>query len=144
MAIVSLTRLKLRRFWFLPAFLRHANASTAQLEGMPGFTGGYLASNWKWTFWTVSHWETREAMRAYRGSGAHAAAMKRLPAWCDEAAVATVEADGLALPSPGEAVRFMEEHGRLTRVDKPSRAQAAKICWPDGRIPRVVRRIVPR
>ncbi|GGC15002.1 hypothetical protein GCM10011494_37280 [Novosphingobium endophyticum] len=142
MATVSLTRLKLRRFWHLPAFLRHANASAEQLKNTPGFTGGYLAFNWKWTFWTVSCWQSREAMRAYRGSGAHAAAMKRLPGWCDEAAIATVEVEDLALPSPDEATRLMKAHGRLTRVDKPSRAQQTQECWPDGRVPRIGKRIV--
>jgi len=143
MTVVSITRLKLRRFWNLPAFLHHANASAAQLKDTPGFTGGYLAFNWKWTFWTVSHWQSRDAMRAYRTSGAHAAAMKLLPGWCDEAAVATIEAEGLALPSPEEATRLMRQHGRLARVNKPSKAHAAQQCWPDGRIPRIGQRIVP-
>jgi hypothetical protein len=143
MTVVSLTRLRLRRFWHLPAFLRHANASAGQLRNMPGFTGGYLAFNWKWTFWTVSCWQSREAMHAYRGSGAHAAAMKHLPVWCEEAAVATIEGEGLVLPPPAEATRLMKEHGRLTRVDNPSRAQQALECWPDGRVPGISRRIVP-
>lgn len=143
MPVVSLTRLRLRRFWYLPAFLRHANASAAQLQSTPGFMGGYLASNWKWTFWTVSNWESRDAMRAYRASGAHALAMKRLPGWCDEAAVATVEVELAALPAPVEATRLMQESGRLTRVDKPSPAHEAQACWPDRRIPKVVRQITP-
>lgn len=143
MPLVSLTRLRLRRFWYLPAFLRHSNASAAQLKTTPGFIGGYLAFNWKWTFWTVSSWDSREAMRAFRSSGAHAMAMRRLPVWCDEAAVATIEVELPEPPSPAEATRLMKEHGRLTRVDHPSPAQVAQTCWTDGRVPRVLQGIKP-
>lgn len=143
MPVVSLTRLRLRRFWYLPVFFRHANASAAQLKGMPGFIGGYLASNWKWTFWTVSVWESHQEMRAYRGSGAHAVAMRRLPKWCDEAAVATIDVEQVAPPSPIEITRVMQENGRLTWVNKPSQAHTARKCWTDGRVPKVVQRITP-
>ena len=88
MTFVSLTRLRIRALWFMLGFAFHALRSNRQVRSTPGFLGGSLLLDRKRTFWTMTAWDSEEAMRAYRTSGAHKAAMPTLSHWCDEASVA--------------------------------------------------------
>jgi hypothetical protein len=125
---ISLTRLRLRRWWYLPEFFWRSARSIAQAKSSVGFLAGATLADKRRTFWTMTGWENEAAMKAYRGVGAHQAAMKRLPGWCDEACVAHYSADGL--PSWAEAWDHMTEHARFTPVDKPSQAHLEKRIDP--------------
>jgi len=86
MPFVSVTRLHLRSAWgFLP-FIWHTFRSNAQAKRAPGYLGGCLNRDAHGAYWTVTVWESREAMMAFRGSGAHRAAMPRIADLSDEAA----------------------------------------------------------
>jgi hypothetical protein len=74
-------------------------------------------------FWTRTLWRDETAMRAFMLSGAHRGAMQRLPAWCDEAAVAHWHHDALEPPSWAECHRRLREQGRASKVSFPSPAQ---------------------
>ncbi|MEA3040111.1 MAG: hypothetical protein QOE79_2624 [Sphingomonadales bacterium] len=91
-------------------------------------------------FWTVTLWRDVEAMRAYRRSGAHLAAMPKLLGWCDEAAVATLS-DVEALPEPEEAARRLAAEGRLSKVRYPSPAHSGGAVCPDAAVPRATQRL---
>ena len=143
MPCVSITRLKLRHWWTVPAFLRAAGASASQLRDTPGFVDGYLAFNSGHVYWTVSLWASKKAMQSYRFADAHGEAMKKVPGWCSEAAVATLDLAVAAAPSPGEIVRLFEAHGRLSKVDKPTAAHEQGLVWPDRRVPSMGKRIIP-
>lgn len=143
MTVVSITRLKLNHWWLVPTFLRHAGASARQISATPGFVDGYLAFSSGHTYWTVSLWASKKAMRAFSLAGAHAEAMKRTPGWCKEASVATIEMRVPQAPSPAEIVRLLEKHGRLIAVNKPSAAQQQGLAWPDRQVPRMGKRIAP-
>ena len=87
-------------------------------------------------FWTVTEWGDAKAMQAYRRTGAHLKAMPKLLEWCDEASVATLE-DASEIPiEPAEAARRLRLDGRISKVRKPSPAQARGELWPDGILPR--------
>ena len=127
---VSVTRLRLRSFRFLPGFFRHAGASTRQLRDSPGFEGGYLARQGFLTYWTITMWADAEAMRRYRAEAAHLAAMPKLLHWCDEAAIAHWTQESAGLPTLEEARSRLAGEGRLSKVLHPSAAHAAGEVQP--------------
>ena len=125
MTALSLTRLRLRAWRFLPGFVPLALRSAGQAERAAGFLdGAVLAEPTRLVFWTLTAWTDAEAMRAYTLSGPHRAAMGRLAAWCDESAVARWEAPDAALPDWQEADRRLRACGRPSKVRHPSAAHA--------------------
>jgi quinol monooxygenase YgiN len=141
---VSVTRLRLRSIRFLPAFFWHAEASTRQVRRSPGFAGGYLANQGGLTFWTVTLWADEAAMRAYRSTAAHRAAMPKLLRWCDEASVAHWRQEGGEEAPPPDTVRQrLGQEGRLSKVAHPSAAHAAGTVQPSPAPLRLARVIAP-
>lgn len=88
MSFISLTRLHLRSKRYFPSFFWHSWKSIQQAKGSPGFLEGRLARDGDGGLWTVTAWESEEAMRAYRITGAHMRARPKLLNWCDEASIA--------------------------------------------------------
>jgi hypothetical protein len=121
---ISITRLRVRHWWYLPEFLWRSRQSTAQAAKADGFIGGYTLADRHRVFWTMTGWKDEAAMRAYRGAGAHRTVMPKLANWCDEAMVAHFHAD--ELPTWSEAWQRMSASGRLTPVAHPSEGQKAK------------------
>jgi hypothetical protein len=125
MPFVSVTRLKIRSLWFMPAFVVYALRSARQAEKSAGFLGGALMrDNWQ-AFWTITVWADAKAMETYRSSGMHRKAMPRLMNWCDEASLAHWVQDAEDVPSWPEAYRRLVNEGRPSKVRHPSAAQTA-------------------
>lgn len=124
----SITRLRLRSLFTLPAFLRAAQAINAQLSQAPGFLDGATLAEGRLVFWTRSAWTDVEAMKAFRDAGAHRAAMPKLLDWCDEAAVAQWE--GEAETDWDAIYARLVEQGRLSRVRRPTPAHLARRFAP--------------
>jgi hypothetical protein len=120
--LISVTRLRLRHWRFLPAFSLYTFRSARQTLKTDGFMAGQLANGPKLSYWTVTLWRDAEAMRQFRNSGAHLAAMPKLVDWCDEGAVAHTETDVRKLPTLEEAYRLLKEKGRVSPVRHPSPA----------------------
>ena len=120
MIFVSLTRLRLRSFRFVPLFFAHAIRSVSQVKKAPGFLHGALLDDRSWTFWTMTAWDSQENMRQFMTTGAHKSAMPHLLHWCDEACVAHWEQPEDSLPSWTEADKRMREEGRASKVRNPS------------------------
>jgi hypothetical protein len=116
----SVTRLRVRSIRFLPAFLWYTFQTQHQVERAPGFVGGRLLVDTKNTYWTLTVWESEKAMKAFRGAGAHARVMSRLPKWCDEAAYAHWSPQDDTIPEWTEAHQRLVAEGRLSRVDHPA------------------------
>ncbi|MCJ2007811.1 DUF3291 domain-containing protein [Methylobacterium sp. E-016] len=136
---ISLTRLRLRSWRFVPGFAWYGVRSGLQARNAAGYRDGALLDDAKLTFWTVTAWADEAAMRAYVLAGDHRAAMGKLSRWCDEASVAHWIAPGL--PDWPEADRRMRETGRPSKVRHPSPAHAALADDPPrtprgGRLPR--------
>lgn len=128
MAFNSITRLRLRSVFALPAFARASRAISAQAAASEGFIcGAVLAEGWM-VFWTRTSWESEAAMKAFRDSDAHREAMPKLLNWCDEALVAHWEgepdADWVHLHAR------MAREGRKSKVKRPSKAHQERRVGP--------------
>lgn len=139
MVLVSATRLRVRSFLFLPAFILATNRSNGQAAAALGFRKGQLVVDHGRVFWTVTMWDDAASMRAYRDSGSHAAAMRRIGDWCDEAATATWEQGSEELPGMDELGRRMVDGARFVKLPNASRAHLAGAAMPPR--PRTVRAI---
>jgi hypothetical protein len=124
--LASVTRLRVRSVWFLPLFLWRTHQSQRQVGRSPGFVGGRLLVDAHRTYWTLTVWQDERAMKNFRGSGAHASVMKRLPQWCDEGAYAHWILADDAIPTWPEAHERLVAEGRLSRVEHPSAAHVAR------------------
>jgi len=120
MIFVSLTRLRVRSFRFVPLFVLHTFRSLRQVKKAPGFQHGALLADRSWTFWTMTAWDTQESMRQFMTTGSHSRAMPHLLDWCDEAALAHWSQPETTLPSWTEADKRIREGGRSSKVRNPS------------------------
>ena len=125
MPFISVTRLRVGSWRYLPQFVWYVLKTARQAERASGFFGGRLLREVRNTFWTVSAWEGEMAMRAYRNAGAHREVMPKLLDWCDEASVVHWSQVDLEIPDWQEAHRRMVEAGRASKVKHPSPAQEA-------------------
>ncbi len=123
MPFVSITRLRVRSFRYLPIFLIAAFRSARQAKNAPGNLAVSLLSDANFTFWTRTLWNDERSMRAFMLAGAHRHIMPRLLQWCDEAAVAHWLQESPEPPSWQEAYRRLQHEGRASKVDHPSAAQ---------------------
>jgi quinol monooxygenase YgiN len=122
MALVSITRLRLRSWRFVPGFIWHAFRSRRQARAAPGNLDAAVLNEAHRTFWTCTVWRDEAAMLAFMRSGAHRRAMSHLPHWCDEAAVARWQQDITVLPDWLTVHHRMTAEGRRSQVKHPSPA----------------------
>jgi hypothetical protein len=141
MALISVTRLRVRSVIYLPQFFWNTFKSMRQAERSAGFLGGRLLVNAKNVFWTVTIWKDAVAMNAYRTGGAHRRAMPKLLNWCDEAAVVHWTQESSEIPSWQEVHQRMVGEGKPSKVNHPSPDQASKhIPAPEpSRIERILK-----
>jgi hypothetical protein len=124
MVFISITRLRIRSFRFLPGFVVYTWRALRQVRSAEGFREGKLLPDRKMTFWTMTAWESEDSMRRYMTSGAHKAAMPKLMGWCDEASVVHWVQSEAQLPSWVEADRRMRAEGRISKVRNASSEHA--------------------
>ncbi|MGC1416021.1 MAG: DUF3291 domain-containing protein [Candidatus Acidiferrum sp.] len=120
MPLVSVTRLRVRSWRFLPSFFFYAVRSARQAGGADGNLAVKLLNDRNRTFWTVTLWASEADMKKFMISGAHGRAMRKLLHWCDEAALARWSQETSALPSWTEAHSRLESDGRPSKVNHPS------------------------
>jgi hypothetical protein len=130
MALISVTRLRLRSVRFLPQFVWWGFRSGVQAKRARGNVTATGLQDSHLTFWTLTAWTDENSMRAFMLSGAHKRAMPKLVEWCDEASVVHWHQESADLPSWTEAHQRMVEEGRLSRVRYPSDSQVAKRITP--------------
>ncbi|MBF2080477.1 MAG: hypothetical protein IGR76_18645 [Synechococcales cyanobacterium T60_A2020_003] len=123
---VSVTRLRLRSPWTLPAFYWYTGRSFRQVKNAPGHLASTPRRQPNFTFWTLTVWHDQAAMRAYRSSGAHRQAMPKLATWCDEASYTHWEQQGASLPTWEVAESQMKSEGHFSPVKHPSSAHAER------------------
>jgi hypothetical protein len=125
MALVSVTRLRVRAWRFLPGFLVLASRSGRQAKRAEGNLGTSLFAEANRTFWTLTAWTDEAAMRRFMLDGAHGRGMRRLLTWCDEAAVAHWTQPAPELPTWAAAHQRLQAEGRRSKVLHPSAAHEA-------------------
>ena len=125
MPLISVTRLRIRGWRFMPAFGLQAFRTFSQARRAPGNLGVDALNDAHRTFWTRTAWTDEAAMRAYIRAAPHGPAMRRLAEWCDEASVAHWTQESAALPDWIEVHRRMQAEGRPSRVLHPTEAHLA-------------------
>lgn len=125
MFLVSVTRLRIRSWRFMPAFAVMALRTGNQVREAEGNLATHILRDGARIVWTMSMWKSEAAMRAYILAGAHRQAMRKLLEWCDEASVVHWEQEGAELPTWSEAHARMQNEGRPSKVHHPSEAQQA-------------------
>jgi hypothetical protein len=122
MPFVSITRLRVRSFRHLPAFIVYSILSSRQANAVPGNISAVTFKDAGLVFWTRSVWRDEASMRAFMTSGAHLRVMPHLLDWCDEAALVHWVQDSEEPPPWPEAHRRMLAEGRRSKVRHPSEA----------------------
>jgi heme-degrading monooxygenase HmoA len=125
MPFVSITRLRVRSWRYLPGFFLQAFRSGNQAKSARGNLAVTILREVKRTFWTRTVWTSEQDMKAYMIAGAHGKAMRRLLEWCDEAALAHWTQESAEPPSWEEAHRRLQQSGRASKVNHPSEDQRA-------------------
>lgn len=120
MSFVSITRLRVRAIRFLPFFALHAARTLRQVKRAPGFQEGSLLADRRWTYWTMTVWDTHDSMRRYMTAGSHKTAMPHLLNWCDESSVVHWDQVDSMPPSWEDAETRMRQEGRASKVRAPS------------------------
>jgi hypothetical protein len=129
---VSVTRLHVRKWRFLPSFVIYALRSRRQAENGVGFLGGRFATEFPFGFWTITVWADEQAMRRFRNAGDHLKAMPRLLDWCDEASYTHWQKDDSAIPTATVAFERLRDIGKLSKVRHPSAAHTSGQTAPRG------------
>jgi heme-degrading monooxygenase HmoA len=124
-------------------FTIYSLRSASQARRSPGFLGGWLGSSGNRSFWTVTVWDDEAAMKRFRDSGIHKAAMPKMLNWADEGAMARYQQDHTEPPTGAEAMAALDARGRTSKVHHPTPAHAAGKTVPDGRPPFVGRVLSP-
>lgn len=130
MAIVSITRLRVRSSRYLIPFLFYALRSTRQAKHAQGNIAISLLRDTDRTFWTRTVWTTESAMKDYMLAGAHRQAMRKLLEWCDEASLVHWEQQDDREPGWAESHQRLQSQGRLSKVNHPSPAHKSFLIRP--------------
>jgi uncharacterized protein DUF3291 len=120
MPIISVTRLHLRSVRFLPAFSWYTFATIRQAKQTAGNLGIKLRKTNGLAFWTLTQWQSVEAMKKFMFASPHKEAMLKLPYWCDEGSFADWHQDSSEWPPWDEAAQKLRASGQLTKVLHPS------------------------
>jgi len=132
MPVVSVTRLRVRSWRFLPIFFLYALRSTRQATRAPGNLATRLFTDRNSVFWTATTWATEAAMKRFMVSGVHGRAMRKLRYWCDEAALVHWTQEHDAMPTWSEAHARLQSEGRRSKVNHPSPAHLT-LRFPEPR-----------
>jgi hypothetical protein len=125
MPLVSITRLRVRSWLYLPMFAVQDLRSARQASKAEGNIATRLLRDRHRTFWTSTIWTTEAAMKAFMLSGTHGQVMRKLLNWCDEAAVAHWNQESAELPLWTEVFERLQRDGRPSKVNHPSPAHTA-------------------
>jgi len=104
----------------LPYFLLANESIVRSLKKIGGFVAGKELVDKGFTFWTVTLWESDQAMKSFRNSDPHKKAMRKLPDWCDEAAYAHWLQEDKVIPAWDLVYKKLMTDGKTTKVKRPS------------------------
>lgn len=122
MPIISVTRLRVRSWRYLPAFLITSLRTGGQAKKAPGNLAVKILQDRRKTFWTCTAWESEADIRAFMLAPPHGPVMRKLLDWCDEAALVRWSQPGSELPAWDVAHLRMQREGRTSKVNHPSEA----------------------
>ena len=120
MPVISITRLRVRSWAYLPPFAVQTLRSAFQAARSDGNLAMNLLREPGNTFWTCTSWSSEAAMKAFMHAKPHGPTMRRLLEWCDEAALVHWTQEELELPTWEEAHKRIQKEGRRSKVNHPS------------------------
>jgi|SRR6185369_15304618 len=123
--VVSITRMRIRRWWFLPAFFLTSLRAARQAARAEGNVATSLLRERHRVFWTRTLWASEDAMKTFMHATPHGPAMRKLLDWADEASLVHWTQDTSDVPSWEEAHRRLQQSGRLSKLNYPSEAHNA-------------------
>jgi hypothetical protein len=132
MPVISITRLRVRSWRYLPAFYVSVMRVARQARNAPGNLAVRIFADKRSTFWTSTSWNSESSMRAFMLAKPHGPIMRKLLEWCDEASLVHWTQPNPELPSWPEAHRRLIAEGRPSKVNHPSPAHTAHNLPPPG------------
>lgn len=130
MPLISITRVRVRSWIYLPAFAVQSLRSARQAARAPGNLGVRLLQDNRGVYWTCTGWSSEGSMRDFMLAKPHGPVMRNLRQWCDEAAMVHWSQPEEELPSWVEAHRRVQQEGRASKVNHPSAAHTAHSIAP--------------
>jgi heme-degrading monooxygenase HmoA len=100
----------------------YAVRSSRQAKAAEGNLAVSLLRDANNVYWTRTVWTTEGAMKSFMLTGPHRQVMPWLLEWCDEAAVVHWVQESEREPTWEEAYRRLQQEGRRSKVNHPSRA----------------------
>jgi len=76
--IVSITRIRVRSWWYLPAFFVQTLRIARQAARADGSLAVTLLRDRRNTFWTSTGWSSEDSMKAFMHAKPHGPTMRRL------------------------------------------------------------------
>jgi len=134
MAVIVVTRLRLKNPGVLNDFFNGASASLEQAQKSPGNLGSDALAEAQDTWWTVTSWQDRATMEAFVAAEPHHSVMNRLSDWCDEAAFVDWEQPEAALPDWQASYRHLVADGKAADLSQASPDNRA-LAYPPPVIP---------
>ena len=119
---VSVTRLKLRRWYFLPIFLFINFFVIRKFRRAPGLIQGKVMVDYHLAFWTLSLWAQETDMRQFRNGPRHLKAMRKTPEWACEAVSYSWTRNTLDFPPWNEVCEKLKTLGKYSTLNHPSEA----------------------
>jgi hypothetical protein len=126
MAVIAVTRLRLRDPALLDEFFTAAVAALEQAKGSAGSLGADALADAANTWWTVTSWQDRDTMRAFVGTEPHVGIMSRLDGWCDEATFVDWEQASGDLPGWPACWRRIVDDGQVADLSHATPANATR------------------
>lgn len=105
---IAITYMKVRNYWRLPAFARHVAQIVRQSHNAPGRLYQSTTHKGLLRYYTLTAWESEAAMKKFRNSGAHLAAMKDLQRLSDDYGSTHFQAE--AIPNWEQALTLLREN----------------------------------
>ncbi|MEU0069277.1 DUF3291 domain-containing protein [Streptomyces sp. NPDC006332] len=117
--VVMASRLKLKSLVRVPRFFILSGGVYKQAQNSPGNVGVSLrADPWHKTFWTLSSWESRQALQSYIQTDPHLSVMTKLKPAMRESLFTSWKQDAALPPSWDEADRRLaEQEARRAAAD---------------------------
>jgi hypothetical protein len=126
LAVIVVTRLRLRDPALLDDFFTAAVATLEQAKGSAGSLGADVLADAANTWWTVTSWQDRDVMRAFVRTEPHLGTMKQLDGWCDEATFVDWEQDSPDLPGWQACWQRIVADGQVAQLTDASAAHATR------------------
>jgi heme-degrading monooxygenase HmoA len=126
MAVIAVTRLRLRDHAYLDEFFASAVALLEQANNSAGVLGADVLAEENDAFWTTTAWQDRDSMVAYVSTDPHLTTMEHLDEWCDEATFVDWEQSSPDLPDWQTAFGRLVADGQPASLTHPSKAHETR------------------